>query len=140
MTKYSYEQRIRLQFNNNALRAAHQRFKKADFQLNASEGYAAIGEILLWLLTTEEWHLVHRKTLYCEEKAKTDAGKTIKGLKYSYNLMKHNMKFSNLHEIKKEGGFSFPFSGPFIMGIESIVWVKAGESLKGKYNSQKKKL
>lgn len=124
----------RLRNNHYAINNAFQRLKDAVDSNIDVDIYVATGEMLLWIMTTSEWHLEHNEG-YRQRRNKDKKGQLLFGLLHSYNLMKHNMEFITLHQ--KEGGFSFPFSFPVVFPPITVHWAKAGDLLVGKFESQK---
>lgn len=138
MTNYSYEQRMRLKFNMYSYSTAYKRLTKAIEENNDHEIYAAIGELLLWVMTTHEWHKEHGAKEYQSKTRSDKRGMLLYGLAHAYNSMKHNMKLVVMHN--KEEGFSFEkmdFSN-FDFRPFKFCWIKAGNLLEGKYPDQKK--
>ncbi|TMN21823.1 hypothetical protein [Lentibacillus cibarius] len=125
----------RLENNHYALKNAYHRLEKAIDLNHDQEIYAATGEVLLWVMTTNEWHQKHNKG-YKPRRNKHENGQILSGLLHAYNSMKHNMDFIKIH--KKEGGFSFPISFPLEIPPLTVHWMKAGEILEGKWPDQKK--
>ena len=125
----------RLENNHYALKNAYYRLKKAIDLNHDQEIYSATGEVLLWVMTTNEWHQKHNKG-YKKRRNKDDNGQILFGLLHAYNSMKHNMDFIKIH--KKEGGFSFPISFPLEIPPLTVNWMEEGEVLKGKQPDQKK--
>jgi hypothetical protein len=127
--------KIRLTYNQKALYDAHERLLKAVQKNNDEKIYSSIGELLLWVLTSDEWHLNNNKE-YRKRRGKSDNGKVILGLRHAYNAVKHNMDFIKIH--KSEGGF-FPlsFKEEFFNPVK-IHWVKADGVLEGEWASQKR--
>jgi hypothetical protein len=100
-----YENRMRLKYNHYAYTTAFRRLKNAIEKNNDHEIYTAIGELLLWVMTTHEWYIKYGLSDY-EERAKQDNnGTLLYGLRHAYNSMKHNMNFFVIHN--KKQGFSF---------------------------------
>jgi hypothetical protein len=125
MTNLKYEQKIRLKFNQYASRTAFQRLEKAIIENNDHEIYTAIGELLLWVMTTHEWHKEHGLEDYQERVRKDTRGVLLLGLAHAYNSMKHNMKLFVMHN--KHEGFSFEkidFSN-LDFRPSTVHWVKA---------------
>jgi hypothetical protein len=104
MTELKYEQKMRLKFNHYASRTAYKRLEKAVEEANDHEIYSAIGELLLWVLTTHEWHKEHGLTDYLKRAGQDEKGVLLFGLAHAYNSMKHNMKLFIIHN---KTGFNF---------------------------------
>jgi|SRR5690625_1107495 len=134
MTGIDFQAKIRLKFNRHASRTAYERLKVATNENDSHEIYTAIGELLLWVITTEEWHLAHGDKDYIKRRNE-GKGVLIKGLRHAYNMVKHNMDFINIHQ--KEGGLTFPLEFPESIPEITVVWMKAGEVLTGRHESQK---
>ncbi|WP_420768767.1 hypothetical protein ACNR9V_03305 [Parageobacillus thermoglucosidasius] len=126
----------RLENNHYALEKAYQRLQRAIGSYHDQEIYTATGELLLWVMTTHEWHKKHNKG-YLDRLKKSDKGKILLGLLHAYNSMKHNMDFIKIHN-KVGGGLTFPITFPAFFPPAIVCWIKAGDVLEGKYPSQKK--
>lgn len=124
----------RLENNRYALKKAYERLKNAIKQRDEQEIYSALGETLLWFLTTEEWHKKHNRG-YKKRKESNENGKILFGLKHAYNSMKHNMEFMTIH--KRQGGFHFPMVFPVSFPPITVHWIKAGGVLEGDRKAQK---
>lgn len=108
----------RLENNEYAMNSAYERLQQAIEVEREQEIYAAIGELLLWVLTTDKWH--EKNNTYYRNIRKGKERQTILGLKHAYNLMKHNMNFYKIH--KKEGGVEFPIQFPLTIPEITVVW------------------
>lgn len=113
----------RLKYNHYAIEKAFLRLKSAIKPrgttdpttgiLNDKEIYAAIGEMLLWVMNANQW--------YKDNDAGYKESNVILGLKHAFNALKHNMDFIEEHQ--KDGGFTFnKFSFPFTIPPITIVW------------------
>ncbi|MBU8773177.1 hypothetical protein [Cytobacillus oceanisediminis] len=138
MSDLKYEERMRLKFNQYAYSKAYKRLKMAIDENNNHEIYSSIGELLLWVMTTHEWHKVHGQSDYTKRARKDNKGTLLFGLAHAYNSLKHNMKLFVMHN--KHDGFSFEnvdFSNfdfrPFI-----IKWIKADNLLDEGYDNQRR--
>ncbi|PLR76140.1 hypothetical protein CU633_17270 [Bacillus sp. V3-13] len=105
MGELLYEQRMRLKYNLYACRTAYKRLENAIKENDNHEIYAAIGELLLWVMTTHEWYKKHGNPNYLQRLKEDSHGVFLFGLSHAYNSLKHNMKLFILHN--KEDGFSF---------------------------------
>lgn len=121
----------RLENNHYALGKAYQRLKKAIDLNHDEEIYSATGEMLLWVMTTNEWHLKHNKE-YRHNRNNSDSGRILFGLLHAYNSMKHNMIFVKIHE--KEGGFTLPISFPLSAPPITVHWISAEKVNEGYEN------
>ncbi|MGG3943360.1 hypothetical protein ABEV54_18195 [Peribacillus psychrosaccharolyticus] len=132
-TELSYEQSIRIKRNYMALLMAKKRLDKSlEDRIKDDEIYASIGEVLLWLCTTDLW-LEGNKKDYKTNRSK-EKGSLISGLKHAYNCMKHNMTFFQIHESK--GGLEFPLEFPLeILEIE-LIWTNSGWIQDARYANQ----
>lgn len=129
----------RLENNHYALEKAYQRLVEAIETRDENEIYASTGETLLWVITTEEWHLKHKPSSYKYARSANESGQILLGLKHSYNSMKHNMNFIKIHQI--EGGFAFPFEFPLKIPRLTVRWVsaeKVDEGFENQINNYKK--
>ena len=86
----------RLKNNEYAMMKSFDLLKEAIGNFDRREIYKYIGELLLWIITTEEWHLKHNENSYTESK-QNEGNQIISGLRAAYNLVKHNMLFDYLH-------------------------------------------
>lgn len=121
----------RLENNHYALSKAFERFRVSIDKREEQEIYATIGETLLWLLTTEEWHRKYNKE-YIKIKNQDENGRIIFGLIHAYNSMKHNMSFITIHE--EEGGFEFPIEFPLEIFPITVHWINTEEVNEGRPN------
>ncbi|MDX8359834.1 hypothetical protein [Cytobacillus sp. IB215316] len=128
------QQLKRLENNLYALNKAYQRLQKAIDLNHEQEIYTAIGETLLWTMTTNEWHQSHNPQ-YKRRRNKDENGQLLFGLLHAYNSMKHNMEFITIHT--NEGGVQFPISFPLEIPPISVHWMPAGEILDGGGYKQK---
>lgn len=129
------EHKLRLKFNQYACRKAYKRLETAINENDDHEIYATTGELLLWVLTTEEWHLSHGDDDYKKRRDNSVNGILIKGLRHAYNMVKHNMEFISIHH--KEGGLTLPFTLPMTLPVIKVLWMSAGEVLNGRHPNQK---
>ncbi|GIN38446.1 hypothetical protein [Heyndrickxia oleronia] len=125
----------RLENNRYSLEKAFERLKNAIKQREEQEIYAAIGETLLWFLTTEEWHKKHNRG-YKKRKESDENGEILFGLLHAYNSMKHNMEFMTIH--KRQGGFRFPMAFPVSFPHITVHWIKSDNVLEEGYPTQKR--
>jgi len=137
MKELKYEQSIRLMFNHNSIRLSFQKLEKAisSDDLDDQEIYTTVGELLLWVVTTDEWHKIHGLRGYKSRRNKDEDGNIIFGMKHAFNMLKHNMAFFQIH--RKDGGFEFPISFPMEIEEITVNWMPAGDILIGKYPDQK---
>ncbi|MBD5637720.1 hypothetical protein HYI18_03720 [Clostridium botulinum] len=80
----------RLENNLYALNLAYGRLKKSIDSRVEVDIYATIGEVLIWVLTTDEWHLAFNYGYKIRRKSDSD-GQVLFGLKHAYNLMKQSI-------------------------------------------------
>lgn len=125
----------RLENNIYALNLAYDKLKKSINDKIEPDIYASIGELLLWVLTTDEWHSVHNNG-YNDRKKFDEEGQILFGLKHAYNLMKHNMNFYKIH--REEGGISFPISFPLVIPEMKVVWESLVSDKNCKFKNQEK--
>ena len=135
MRPLKYELSMRLMFNNNSIRSSFEKLKVAIKSLDNQEIYTAIGELLLWVVTTDEWHTKNGLADYKHRKGKDEGGKILYGMRHAFNCLKHNMTFFQIHH--KEGGFQFPITFPLEIQEINILWMPAGDILNGEHESQK---
>jgi len=130
-----FHYKMRLRFNKYASRTAYERLKNAIRENADLEIYASTGELLLWVLTTDEWHKIHGASDYEQKRDRNTNGIIMSGLRHAYNMMKHNMGFIQIHQ--KEGGLRTPFTLPMTLTEVKVIWMPAGEVLNGKHPNQK---
>lgn len=126
----------RLENNHYALEKARERLRAALESRNNKEIYTATGELLLWVLTTDEWHCKHYKKKYTDRRDNDVKGRTLPGLRHAYNAMKHDMNFITIHQ--KKGGLTFPFSFPLSFPPITVRWT-SGDDLNVRSESQAKR-
>ncbi|MCF6461507.1 hypothetical protein [Clostridium sp. Cult3] len=124
----------RLKNNEYALRKAYSRLENSLENRNEKDIYSSIGELLLWVLTTDEWHIEHNDDKYKNRRNNDINGQVLSGLRYAYNLMKHNMDFYTIH--REEGGMSFPISFPLDIPEITINWKTLNKDMESGYESQ----
>lgn len=124
----------RLENNHYAIGNAIERLSRA-IEFNYEQDiYTSLGETLLWVLVTDEWHIAHNPG-YIDRRNVHNDGMILLGLRHAYNMVKHNMNIMQVHQ--HEGGFSFPLEFPLEILPISVHWMKAGIKLEGKYKKQK---
>lgn len=103
----------RLRNNEYAMGQAYQRLNKAIREVNEQDTYASICEVLLWVITTNDWHVENKELNpdYKKRQSKDPNGQKIFGLRHAHNLMKHQMSFYTIHDGHK-GGVKFPIKFP----------------------------
>jgi len=98
MKKLSYEQSMRLKQNYYALNKSYDNLSKAmNNTENYQEIYIGINEMLLWIITTNDWFEKNGKIDYKSRRNKNKKGQQILGLRYVFNRFKHNMNSINMH-------------------------------------------
>lgn len=137
MKEIKFTQSMRLGFNHNSVRESYQKLKKAieTDSPNDLDIYTAIGELLLWVVTTDEWHIKHGLKDYKSRRNKDKNGEILFGMRHAFNMVKHNMDFFQIH--RKNGGTKFPITFPLIIEKVKVVWMQAGDILNGQYPDQK---
>jgi hypothetical protein len=137
MSKLNYEQKMRLKFNQYAHRTAYKRLKTAIEENNDHEIYSSIGELLLWVMTTHEWHKIHGQNGYEKRALEDEKGILLYGLAHAYNSMKHNMKFFVMHN--KQAGFSFESLDFSNLDFKpTIHWINSNNLLDEGFENQKR--
>lgn len=117
-SKVSNEVLKRLENNHYAIERAYSQLEKAVNSESNKEIFAATGEMLLWLIATEDWHCRHNK-----HHKRNDF---MQGMRHPYNSLKHNMTFINIH--RKEGDFTFnSFEFPLVIPPSTITWASTDE-------------
>lgn len=108
MNKISYEMSMRLIQNYNALNKSYKNLSEAMKDTkDLSEGqnniekfqeiYIGINELLLWIVTTNDWFERNGDSSYKRRRKKSKKGRQILGIRYAFNRFKHNMDSINLH-------------------------------------------
>lgn len=137
MPELRYEQKMRLKFNHYASRTAYKRLEKAIEEANNNEIYSAIGELLLWVMTTHEWHKGHGSADYLIRVGQDGKGVLLLGLAHAYNSMKHNMKLFVIHN-----KIGFNFNNLDFNNLDfrpyAVRWIRAANLLEGKYPNQQR--
>lgn len=105
--------------------------KEDDFEI-----YLNIGNLLHWIIMTEEWHKEHnnKRDKYEKVKRKNNMVNLMRAVRFANNSMKHNMIFQILH-LKPTAvacGSSGAICGTFSSGTSQVIWNK----IKG-FNSKK---
>jgi hypothetical protein len=110
----------RLARNHKAMDLAFSRLEEAMKDRDKDTGFISIAELLLWIITTEEWHKKYNQKVYSDQKRKDNCIDLMSGIRHAHNASKHDMEFVNFHESK--GGFSFPMRFPVKFGPIKGVW------------------
>lgn len=98
MKKISYEKSMRLNQNYNALNKSYKNLSEAMKNTERfQEIYIAIGEMLLWVITTNDWFERNGDDDYRKRRKQSQKGRQILGIRYVFNRFKHNMDSINLH-------------------------------------------
>lgn len=118
----------RLENNEYALNMAYKRLIKSINNTIEKDIYVGIGELLLWVMTTDEWHIKHNRG-YKNRRNNDENGQLLLGLRHAYNLMKHNMEFYSVHKADK-GGIEFPISFPLVIPAPFAEWKVLTEEMK----------
>lgn len=128
----------RLENNHYAMDKAYERLKKAIEDGHDQKIYAATGELLLWVIAVDEWHMLEKQKSY-EDKRDSDVdGVVLTGMRFAVNAIKHNMNFIQIHH--KTGGFTSPVTFPIISFKVEVIWTEAKNiPLKDRYKKQRKK-
>nr|DAL96934.1 MAG TPA: hypothetical protein [Caudoviricetes sp.] len=123
---------------DNNIYALDMAYKRLQNSLNSNEEkdiYSAVGELLLWVLTTDEWHREHNDRNYENRLYNDDNGQVLLGLRYAYNLMKHNMDFYDIHN-KIQGGVFLPAVLPIVFPPPTVYWRFLDEDMESGYKNQ----
>lgn len=129
----------RLEYNHYAIDKSLERLKDALSRAIEKELYLEIGNLLLWVLTTDEWHCKNNTPGYTDRKKVDSKGILLFGLRHAYNLIKHDMKCIQLHRNHVESKLTFPLEIPeegFELGSIQVLW-EENKEFKG-YDNQKK--
>lgn len=124
MSNLNYENKMRLKFNQYAYSTAYKRLNRAIEDNNDHEIYSAIGEMLLWVMNTHQWHIEHGETDYKDRSLNDERGVLLYGLAHAYNSMKHNMSFFTIHN---KTGFSFENFSLIELDLRPVVirWINS---------------
>lgn len=114
----------RLKKTEQALVQAYERLKVFIDNRDEDRIYAALGETLLWINVTHDWHKKNNEK-YVHRLNINQKKNFISGIRFAYNLVKHNLDFIVLHE--EDGGFSFPMEFPIEIPELKIVWTQASD-------------
>ncbi|RSL33842.1 hypothetical protein D7Z54_09130 [Salibacterium salarium] len=125
----------RLENNEYAIDKTHKRMKQAINDRDHHDIFVTVGELLLWVITTDDWHVTHNDSNYPQRKINDEYGQKLLGLRHSFNLLKHNLKFVEMHEEK--GGLTLPFTLLATLPPIKVLWKKAGDELVTNRQSQK---
>lgn len=129
----------RLEYNHYAIDKSLERLKDALSRAIEKELYLEIGNLLLWVLTTDEWHCKNNTPGYTDRKKVDSKGILLFGLRHAYNLIKHDMKCIQLHRNHFESKLTFPLEIPeegIELGSIQVLW-EENKEFKG-YDNQKK--
>jgi len=106
MVKIVYTAKMRLKANQYAYATAFKRLKEAIKQKDNNEVYSSIGELLLWVITTEEWHWKYNEKQYKQEKKLSEGDLVVFRLRHANNMVKHNMQFLQIFNKRDSSGFN----------------------------------
>lgn len=137
MSEIQTKHKKRLKFNQYAMNKAYERFERAIEDNDDNKVYASIGELLLWTISTEEWHKAHGDVRYKNRKDNSENGVLLYGIRFAYNAVKHNMSFIQISQ--KQGGFTFPITFPLSFGPIDIIWADNTNIEKMKDESSKQR-
>ena len=134
MSNKIFAQKMRLKLNHLATKAAYERLLTSFRESNDLTLYASTSELLMWVITTHDWHLNNGDSNYKRRMELDEKGILLYGMRHAFNMMKHNMDFMYIHE--KTSDLVLPFdigSVPTLI----VVWMEAGEILEGDKPKQK---
>lgn len=131
----NYNSIKRLENTLYSIEISFKKFEEAFHRSDEREIYLELGNLLLWVLTADEWLKKNDRT-YISRRSSESTGDLLKGLRHAYNLIKHDVQCIQLHEIHEEPLFSFPITGTFEVGLIYFVWAENKE-FEG-HKSQKK--
>ncbi|WP_433771749.1 hypothetical protein [Bacillus wiedmannii] len=131
----------RLQRTEYALKISHERLTRAFRGTNdENKMYATLGETLLWIITTNDWHIEFNKKIYLMRQRNDIRGRVIFGLRHAYNMVKHNMNFIELHKTEAVPQFTFPVEPPVTFCLIKGLWKDISNiPCEVKYGNQKQK-
>lgn len=111
-------------------------FNKAILNEDDFDIYLNIGNLLHWIIMTEEWHKKHnnKRNKYENDKREKNMIDLIRAVRFANNSMKHNMIFQILHlnPTAVACGSNEAICGTFSSGTSQVIWNK----IKG-FNSKK---
>lgn len=110
----------RLDYNHRSMNKAYEKLRKAIEINDDQEIYEATGELLLWIISTDEWHKKWNNG-YRKRKSRSEEGRYIYGLLHAYNSIKHNMNFIKIH--RTNGGFTLPMTLPVKIEKITFHWI-----------------
>lgn len=110
----------RLDYNHNSMNKANEKLRKAIEINDDQEIYEATGELLMWIITTDEWHKKWNNG-YRKRKSRSEEGQYIYGLLHAYNSIKHNMNFIKIH--RTDGGLTLPMTFPAKIEKITFHWI-----------------
>jgi hypothetical protein len=132
--KISSQQKLRLKLNHVASQSAYQRLITSFREQNDEVFYASTSELLMWIITTHDWHLKNGHPKYQHRMENDKNGVLIYGMRHAFNMMKHNMQFMQIHE--KTSDLVLPITIGEVPRL-IVVWMKAGDILEGDKPRQK---
>lgn len=135
---------FRLMYINHGLRESHRRFHEylttSDKQ-NSISMVTALSELLMWICISDEWHKKNNnKDNYYETiKSRKFGGQYVKGIRYAFNLTKHDMSFIKLigtvgkKEVFIKGYFTEDYT-------TELIWLKVDPMVESdvKFENQRK--
>lgn len=132
-----FTQSMRLGFNHNSVRNSFQKLDNIVNEENPSDldVYTAIGELLLWVVTSDEWHTKYGLSDYVSRRNQDEDGAILLGMRHAFNMLKHNMDFFQIH--RKDGGLEFSLEFPIEFEKITLKWMLAGDILNGIHENQK---
>ena len=132
----------RLMDINYGLRESHKRFHEYLNTKDKQDGMSitvVLSELLMWISLSDEWHSKNDKDgLYRVSKSKNLGGRYVKGLRYAFNSIKHDMSFIKL--IAATGKKKWFIKGYYIDDYTTdIIWRNADPLIEydKKYENQR---
>ena len=118
------EDRLRLTFNYHGLISAYGRLELAVEKKDDMGIYVSSSELILWAMNIEKW-LFDCDEAYRNDKSakvlKSGVGE-LKGLKFIFNTLKHDMGFIQTH--RKNTDLTIPFDSNFQQEKPNVYWKK----------------
>ncbi|NJP37928.1 hypothetical protein [Alkalicoccus luteus] len=126
----------RLSTNHLAIKISYKRLEEAVENRDEEAVFISLSELLLWIITTEEWHKKYNRSVYFKERKEKGCISLMKGIRHAYNAAKHDMEL--LKFTTTQGGFSFPMEFPMEFGRVKVIWEKSDVYNKFSYEEQLK--
>lgn len=110
----------RLNLLHRTIDSTYQNLKDVLFSEDSDEVFLAFKSLLDLIFSADEMHFSDE---YYERREICIEGKFLSGLRFAANQLKHGKLCYEIHRIDTKPMFSFPISGPFVMGIIEAKWI-----------------